>query len=76
MYRVLLVLAAGGLLLSAGLASARDSRPPLAARAARAETQSPRPAVDPNSTYAKAQAAIAQGFAPIDTDRLGRGFNR
>ena len=75
MHRALIVLAAGSLVLSTGLAFAQGGRAPLASRTARIDLRHEAAPVDPNSAYARSQAAVAQGFAPIDTDRLGRGFN-
>lgn len=75
MHRVLVVLAAGSLILSTGLAFAQGRRPhsgPVAHAAITAQ----QPAVDPNSDYAKNRAALDQGFAPVNTSTLGRGFNR
>jgi hypothetical protein len=76
MHRVLVVLAAGSLILSTGLAFAKERRPhaePVAHAAIAARQQ---PAIDPNSDYAKNRAALDQGFAPVNTSTLGRGFNR
>jgi len=73
MSRVLFVLLAGSLLLSAGHAFAQGSRQ--TAQQAQTRQTARTQAVDPNSEYARAQAAIVQGFAPINTS-LGRGSNR
>jgi hypothetical protein len=35
-----------------------------------------RGSISPDSWLVKTRAATAQGFAPIDTDNLGRGSNR
>jgi hypothetical protein len=78
MHRVFIVLLAGALVLGTGSAFAQSRGSSAGARPAmpRVSTAAPAPAVDPNSDFAKRQAAIAQGFAPIDTSALTRGFTR
>ena len=76
MHRVLVVLAAGSLILSTGLAFAQGRRPHSEPVAHAAMTAQQQPIVDPNSDYAKNKAALDQGFAPVNTSTLGRGFNR
>lgn len=67
----------GGLAYGSGQAFAQHGgRTPMGAMVAQAQSQPVRPAVDPNSSLARSRAALSQGFAPINTDSLSRGFNR
>ena len=76
MNRVLVVLAAGGLILSTGLAFAQGRRPHAEPVAHAAVTAQQQPTIDPNSDYAKTRAALDQGFAPVNTSNYGRSSSR
>ena len=71
---ILAIAAAAVTTAPAFAASSRASRTEPAAM--RADSRPAAPVADANSVLAKRQAEIAQGFAPIDTENLTRGFTR